>query len=470
MGAVSSPCFVIFPFMAHGHTIPLLYLVRLLRRRGVSVAVITTPANAPSIRSFLKDDDIKSTSIIELPFPNKPIDGVPPGVENTHDLPSISSFFEFVNVTALMQPDFEKALEGLHPVGCVISDAFLGWTQESAAKLGVPRYFFFGMSGFATTVHRVLERDRPHAHTSSLDEPFGFPDFPGLELTRNHFEPPFNELEPSGPQVDFILQLGVTMVKSQGLIVNSFYELETRYLEYWNNNIGPKAWCVGPLCLAAKPPPTSENQPWIQWLDHNSPVLYVAFGTQAEISAEQLKEIAEGLERSGVKFLWVIRPKMMKHLEGFEERVKDRGLMVKVWANQNEILRHKSVTGFLSHCGWNSVMESVCAKVPILAIPFMAEQHLNARFVAAEECGVGLRVMPRGGSVRGFVEAEEVEKMVRELMEGSRGAEVRKRVEEVGEAAAEAMRHGGSSWVGLGGLIEDASGGKEALPIVAITQ
>ncbi|XP_019197297.1 PREDICTED: UDP-glycosyltransferase 90A1-like [Ipomoea nil] len=455
MGFISSPCFVIFPLMAHGHTIPLLHLARLLRRRGISVAVITTPANAPSIRSFLKEDT-KTTSIIELPFPNKPIDGVPPGVENTHDLPSIASFYEFAKATALMQPDFEKALEGLHPVGCIISDAMLGWTQETAAKLGVPRYFFFGMSGFATTLYQVLGREMPHAQALSPDEAFTFPSFPGLKLTRNDFEPPFNELEPSGPQVDFMIHQGVAMAKSQGLIVNSFYELETRYLEYWNNNIGPKAWCVGPLCLAAPTSEENHHQPCMQWLDHQySPVLYVSFGTQSEISPEQLNEIAVGLERSETKFLWVIKPKLLKTLEaGFEERVKDRGVLVKDWVNQNGILNHKNVRGFLSHCGWNSVLESICAGVPILALPFRAEQHLNARFVT-EEIGVGLRVMPRGGrSSRGFVGAEEVERMVKEMMEGKRGVEVRKRVEEVGEAAVKAMSKGGLSSEALDMLIE----------------
>nr|GLL22346.1 UDP-glycosyltransferase 90A1-like [Ipomoea trifida] len=357
-----------------------------------------------------------------------------------------------------MQPHFEKALEGLHPVRCIISDALLGWTQESAAKVGVPRYFFFGMSAFATTLYRALHLERPHSQTLSPDEAFTFPSFPGLQLTRNDFEPPFNELEPSGPWVDFMIHQGVAMAKSQGLIINSFYELESTYVEYWNNNIGPKAWCVGPLCLAA----TSDNnnnssenlQPCMQWLDHHSPVLYVSFGTQSEISPEQLKEIAVGLERSETKFLWAIKPKLLKNLEGFEERVKGRGVLVKDWVNQNDILKHKNVRGVLSHCGWNSVLESICARVPILALPFMAEQHLNARFVT-EEIGVGLRVMPKGGrSYRGIVEAEEVERMVKEMMEGQRGAEVRKRVEEVGEAAVKAMSKGGLSSKALDMLIE----------------
>ncbi|KAG5596558.1 hypothetical protein H5410_037790 [Solanum commersonii] len=121
-------------------------------------------------------------------------------------------------------------------------------------------------------------------------------------------------------------------------------------------------------------------------------MLYVAFGTQADISAEQIQEIAKGLELSNTCFLWVTRQNVIEHLAGLED--------------------------------------DICAKVPILALPFMAEQHLNARMVT-EEIGVGLRIMPRNGFVRGFVEAEEVEKMVRELLEGEKGEMVRKNWEKM---------------------------------------
>ncbi|KAG5617624.1 hypothetical protein H5410_017448 [Solanum commersonii] len=138
----------------------------------------------------------------------------------------------------------------------------------------------------------------------------------------------------------------------------------------------------------------------------------------------------QGLELSNTRFLWVTRQNVIEHLAGLEDRVKNRALIVKEWVDQNEVLNHKSNKGFLSHCGWNSILESICAKVPILALPFMAEQHLNARMVT-EEIGVGLSIMPRNGSVRGFVEAEEVEKMVRELMEGEKGEMVRKNWEKM---------------------------------------
>ncbi|KAF3634997.1 putative UDP-glycosyltransferase 90A1-like [Capsicum annuum] len=203
--------------------------------------------------------------------------------------------------------------------------------------------------------------------------------FPWLKLTRNDCPPPFGDLELKGPAVDFM--------KEQ---------------DYWNQHFGPKSWCVGPLCLAKQPITAAalEHETWMQWLNNKltekQPVLYVAFGTQAEVSEEQVREIAKGLESSNTCFLWVTRQKILDHLAGFEDRVKNKALIVKEWVDQSEVLRHKSIQGFLSHCGWNSVLESVCAKVPILALPFMAEQHINARMVT-EELGVGLRIMPRNG-------------------------------------------------------------------------
>ncbi|XP_024179281.1 UDP-glycosyltransferase 90A1 [Rosa chinensis] len=116
-------------------------------------------------------------------------------------------------------------------------------------------------------------------------------------------------------------------------------------------------------------------------------------------------------------------------------------MVVSEWVDQTEILNHESVECFLSHCGWNSAMEAICAGMPFLAWPMMAEQPLNARMVV-EEIEVGLRVETCDGSVSGFVKAEGLEKMVKKLMEGE---VVRKKGKEVGE-----VEEGGSSWRTLG--------------------
>ncbi|KAK7272844.1 hypothetical protein RIF29_13884 [Crotalaria pallida] len=203
---------------------------------------------------------------------------------------------------------------------------------------------------------------------------------------------------------------------------------------------------------------SSKKPRWIQWLDkkleEKCSVLYVAFGSQAEISNEQLQEIGKGLEESMVNFLWVIRKNEWGLPEGFEERVGNRGIVVREWVDQREILMHESVEGFLSHCGWNSVLESICAGVPILAWPMMAEQHLNARMVE-EEIKVGLRVETCNGSVRGFVKWEGLRKTVKELMEGEKGREGRKKVMELANMAKNAMQEGGSSWSTLNLLLQE---------------
>ncbi|KAH7851356.1 hypothetical protein Vadar_010465 [Vaccinium darrowii] len=316
--------------------------------------------------------------------------------------------------------------------------------------------------------HKFTQQNGLLSGPKSDDEPFVVTTFPWIKLTRNDFEEPFNSPVPKGPYVDFVTEQFIATSNSYGIVSNSFYELEALYVDHCNLEFKPKTWCIGPLCLAeevqssslqTKTKPCSYQKPtWLQWLDQKlvegSTVLYVAFGTQARISSQQLHEITVGLEESKVNFLWVTRNSESELEDGFIERVKERGLVVREWVDQMAILRHESVQGFLSHCGWNSVLESLCAKVPILAWPMMAEQHVNARMVV-EEIKVGLRVETSNGSVRGFVKSEGLERMVKELMEGEMGKEVRKKVKEFGEPAKKAVEEGGSSWHSLNQLIDE---------------
>ncbi|XXG73356.1 hypothetical protein AAC387_Pa07g2288 [Persea americana] len=127
-------------------------------------------------------------------------------------------------------------------------------------------------------------------------------------------------------------------------------------------------------------------------------------------------------------------------------------MVVREWVEQREVLKHEIVRGFLSHCGWNSVLESICAEVPILAWPMMAEELMNAKMVV-EELGIGLRVKEEGGG--GVVGWEEVKEMVKELMVGERGKEVGKKVKELGKKAKRAVEEGGSSWRSLALMLDE---------------
>ncbi|KAI3452409.1 hypothetical protein Pfo_009074 [Paulownia fortunei] len=463
MAPLSSSCskshIVLFPFMSKGHTIPLLHLARLLLDRGVVITIFTTPANHSFIsESLLGSADV---SIVDLLFPEN-IPGIPQGIESTDKLPSMSLFISFVNGIKLMQPLFEEALQNIHSqVSCIVSDGFLHWTLQSASRFGIPRLCFYGMNYYAMALSRdALGNGLLSLHESD-DEPFTVAGFPSIKLTRNDFDDPFDKRDPRGPHFDFIIEVATATTNSYGVLVNSFYELEQPYADYWNLKCQPKAWSIGPLCLAKQPEvglSPCHKPKWMHWLDQKlaqgCPVLYVAFGSQAKISPTQLREIALGLEEANTSFLWVVRTRKVELNDGFEEKVRERGIIVNEWVDQREILEHPIVQGFLSHCGWNSVLEGICAAVPILAWPMMAEQYLNAKFVA-EEIKVGLRVSTVDGSTKGFVSGKSLKNTVIELMEGEKGKELREKVKEVAEAASKAVADGGSSWHALNHLIKE---------------
>ncbi|KAK1296092.1 UDP-glycosyltransferase 90A1 [Acorus calamus] len=452
------PKVLIFPFMSKGHTIPLIHLAHLLHtHHNLAITFFTTPLNSPSKRASLS---ASQAELVELPFPTD-VDGLPPGIESTDKLPSMSLFPPFLHASRFLKPHFERELAHLlarADVRFIVADSFLGWAQTSASTLGVPGFAFYGMGNFATLASRVVAVDRPHARVASDDEPFSLGAWGGpladVTLTKSELSWPFHDPDPVRPLKAIVIRSGLEVSSCRGVIVNSFYELEPRYVDYWNERFCPPLYNVGPLCLAV---PVRQSGPteWSGWLDmkreQNRPVLYVSFGTQAEVSETQLSALAAGLENSGVDFMWVVR-RPVPGLAGFEARVRERGLVVHEWVDQVSVLGHESVRGFMSHCGWNSVMESVCARVPLLAWPMMAEQFMNARLVV-DELGIGLGVRARDGKRRGFVEAEEVERMVRELMVGEKGRVAAERVEEAGRAARGAMEAGGSSERCLGGLV-----------------
>ena len=188
-------------------------------------------------------------------------------------------------------------------------------------------------------------------------------------------------------------------------------------------------------------------------------VLYVSFGSGGTLSQEQINELALGLELSNHKFLWVVvrapsssasgaylsaqnNVDLSQFLpSGFLERTKEQGMVIPSWAPQIEILSHRSVGGFLSHCGWNSILESVVHGVPLITWPLFGEQRMNA-VVLSEGLKVGLR--PRVNE-NGIVEREEISKLIKCLMEGEEGEKLRNNMMELKEAFTNALKEGGSS-------------------------
>ncbi|CAN0853402.1 7-deoxyloganetin glucosyltransferase [Linum grandiflorum] len=201
----------------------------------------------------------------------------------------------------------------------------------------------------------------------------------------------------------------------------------------------------------------TEHPESAEWLDSQEPnsVLYVNFGSITVMTQGQLAEFAWGLAKSEKPFLWIIRPDLVsgnsKGVAGlsvpveFVEETKGRGLLAG-WCNQEQVLKHPSIGGFLSHMGWNSTLESLSNGVPMICWPFFADQQTNC-FYACEVWGMGMEIDSE-------VKKEEVEKLVREVMGGEKGNEMKRKAMEWKLKAEEATKPGGSSFRNLNKLIE----------------
>ncbi|KAF5442188.1 hypothetical protein F2P56_034875 [Juglans regia] len=119
----------------------------------------------------------------------------------------------------------------------------------------------------------------------------------------------------------------------------------------------------------------------------------------------------------------------------------DLGMQMDDQVSEVEVLSHVSVGGFVTHYGWNSVLEAVCGGVLMIGWPLYAEQRMN-KVIKVKDLKVALVV---NESENGCMSGEELEKWVRELMDSEEGKEVRKRSSSMRDAATKAMGKGGSS-------------------------
>lgn len=263
------------------------------------------------------------------------------------------------------------------------------------------------------------------------------------------------------------VRIGSEIPRSDGILLNTWAELQPKTLAALRDErvllgrvIKSPVYPVGPLTRTV----SAWKGELFEWLDKqpSESVIYVSFGSGGTLSYEQTTELAWGLELSQHRFIWIVRPPTtgaaddafftagnasgddpLNYLpDGFLTRTKNVGLVLPLWGPQVDILRHPSVGGFVSHCGWNSTLESITNGVPMIAWPLYAEQRMNATLLT-EELGVAVRskVLPS----KKVVGRQEIEKMVRTIMENKEGNAIRARVKELKHGAETALSMGGSS-------------------------
>ncbi|KAK2663466.1 hypothetical protein Ddye_002040 [Dipteronia dyeriana] len=464
---------LVFPFPAQGHMIPLLDLSHQLATHGLTITILITPKNLPLLNPLLsKHPSIKT---LVLPFPAH--SSIPDGVENCKDLPSNSVVTMMHALGELYNPLLDWFHNHPSPPVAIISDMFLGWTQKLACEIGIRPIVFSPSGALALSVIFALWRDMPRLNeVRDRNQLIKFPKIPkSPKYPLCQVSPMYRSYVEGDPISEFIKDGFLGDIASWGLVINSFTELERVYLDHLAKQMDSRVWAVGPLLPSAEK--TTERggsssvsgDDVISWLDtcQDQKVVYVCFGSQAVLSNEQMEKLALGLEKSNVQFIWSVKAPSAGHVEGnygliphgFEDRVAARGLVISGWAPQVLILNHRAVGAFLTHCGWNSVLEGIAAGVAMLAWPLGADQFVNAGLLV-DDLRVAKLVCEGAKTVP---DSTELARVVAESV-SSESRVMRERVMELREEAIKAVEKSGTSVKDLEGLIKHLGGlesGKE---------
>ncbi|CAI9103309.1 OLC1v1001768C1 [Oldenlandia corymbosa var. corymbosa] len=481
---------VLIPSAGVSHLVPLVEFANLLITRtnhlSVKILIMTLPSDTSFIglkKSMAESSDPRIKFIDLKPELTDPSSQTSSGV---------NFFFQFIDSH---KPHVREILTGINDSGTsklagVVADMFCTSMFDVAIEFGVPYYLFFtsGASMLGLVLHLQSLRD---------DHKVDLTDFKDSDKNTEIDVPTY--INPVPTRVvpsefldnvairDVFLDLVKRYRETKGIIVNTFKELEIQAMVAFSNDCKiPPVYTIGPL-LNLKGGKWNDNQKKQQeeeddeqsimkWLDAQpeSSVVFLCFGSKGAFDGEQVKEMANGIERSGYRFLWSLRkplasgnsgyPDDYENLEevlpeGFLQRNSVVGKIIG-WAPQAAILSHPAVGGFVSHCGWNSTLESIWFGVPVATWPLYAEQQLNAFLLVKDlEMAVEIKMDYRHRNrttpeLSGEdVSAELIEKGIRLVMEPEN--EVRKKVKQMQGKSHSVFEEGGSSYTFVRGFIDD---------------
>nr|AEM43000.1 UDP-glucosyltransferase [Siraitia grosvenorii] len=450
-----TPHVVMLPSPGMGHLIPLLeFAKRLLFLHRFTVTFAIPSGDPPSKAQISILSSLPSG--IDYVF-------LPP--VNFHDLPKDTKAGVFIVLAvARSLPSFRdlfKSMVANTNLVALVVDQFGTDAFDVAREFNVSPYIFFPCAAMTLSfLLRLPEFDETVAgEYRELPEPIrlsGCAPIPGKDLAG-----PFHDRENDAYKL--FLHNAKRYALADGIFLNSFPELEPGAIKALleEESRKPLVHPVGPL-VQIDSSGSEEGAECLKWLEeqpHGS-VLFVSFGSGGALSSDQINELALGLEMSGHRFIWVVRSPSDEAAnasffsvhsqndplsflpEGFLEGTRGRSVVVPSWAPQAQILSHSSTGGFLSHCGWNSTLESVVYGVPLIAWPLYAEQKMNA-ILLTEDIKAALR--PKINEESGLIEKEEIAEVVKELFEGEDGKRVRAKMEELKDAAVRVLGEDGSS-------------------------
>ncbi|QCE11912.1 zeatin O-glucosyltransferase-like [Vigna unguiculata] len=433
---------ILVPLPAQGHLNPFLHLARLIESHNIPVHFVGTITHIRQVTHRYHSSTANSNIHFHR-FEVPPIVSPPPNLnDNAESNGFPSHLLPFFDATFQLREPFRELLQSLSSQAkrvVVIHDAVMAYVAQDATHMpNVENYTFHSSCAFYTALRLWEEIGRPK----------------GL-----HVPEPIPSREGCFPRRfgDFMNAQSEFHQFSDGIIFNTNRAIEGDYIEFVEGvNGGKKVWALWPFKSLAVEKKDSEGvrHSCVEWLDKQeaNSVIYVSFGSTTTLTEEQIQELARGLEQSKQKFIWVLRDadkvdifdcnaaKRHDLPTGFEERVEGMGLVVRDWAPQLEILSHSSTGGFMSHCGWNSCLESLTMGKPIAAWPVHCDQPRNTILIT-QVLKVGL-VVKDWAKRNVVVSASVVENAVRRLMETKEGDEMRERAVRLKNAIHRSMDEG----------------------------
>ncbi|XP_021748197.1 hydroquinone glucosyltransferase-like [Chenopodium quinoa] len=434
------PHVVVIPSPGMGHLIPVVEFAKLLHHHHHFSISLLLPSSSPPTTA-------QTTFLSALPpaisltfLPRVDSSLIPSNV--AHEVTIHLTHFHCLS-------HVRSALSSLTNVVALVTDLFGTDYFDVAREFNVPPYMYFTTNAFCllSFFHMPKLHETVSCEYRDMVEPLVLPGC--VPLYGKDFVDPARDRQDEAYRV-FLYQIK-RYVLAEGIFENTFLDLEPGAIHALKTEDPnrPEIYPVGPIIKSDLGGEANEGLECLSWLDQQPPgsVLFVCFGSGGTLSNEQINELAIGLENSGQRFLWVVRAPSNSSQDSFFtqgsdkddsfgflpkgclDRIKNRGLLVPSWAPQLKVLSHKSTGGFLSHCGWNSTLESIVYGLPMIAWPLYAEQRMSA--VLLNE-GIKVALRPKAKE-SGVVEADEIARVVKELMEGGEGKKAREKMKELSE-------------------------------------
>ncbi|XP_058212793.1 UDP-glycosyltransferase 86A1-like [Rhododendron vialii] len=451
---LQNPHAIMIPYPLQGHVIPFVHLAIKLATKGFTITFINTQSIHHQISKSHSSpgDDIFAgarKSGLDIRYATV-TDGLPLGFDRSlnHDQFMECVLHVFSAHVDELVGDIVRRSDP--PATCLVADTFYVWPSMVAEKYKLVNVSFWTEPALVLTLYYHLDLLRENGHFGGSDNRKDSIEYiPGVGPIKPTDLMSYLQAADIWTVVHRIIYKAFADVKKADIIIcNTVQELEPETISALHRK--QPTYAIGPVFptgftkspVATNLWPESDCTQWLDPRPHGS-VLYVSFGSYAHTSKHDIVEISHGLLLSGVSFVWVLRPDIVSSDDtdflpaGFKEDIKERGVIVP-WCCQVEVISHPAVGGFLTHCGWNSIFESVWCSVPMLCFPLLTDQFTNRKLVV-DDWKVGLNLCDERPITR-----EKVADNINRLMSGETSDKLRNGMKKIRKTLEDAVATNGN--------------------------